>query len=162
MNYPSIIVLKYALTSGPFLVIPGQAFGEHQCDAVVQIYEKPASYYEGKELLQLQGLDQLPSECGLRVDPQLNGFGASYFYNTKSNVEFVLNNPQGRSLALRVFNNLEIKVIQKFKNQLVPESQHLFDSYTIDYWHHHALQPFRLRQAEAARAFISKLEESND
>jgi len=148
MSYPSIIVLKYALSSGPFLVIPGQRFGKRECDAIVQIYKKGNhSQSWGYNLLELQGLDQLPQECGLRVDHQLNDLCSSYFYNTKNTLEFVLNNPQGRDLAYKVIDNLELKKIKKFCNQLSEGSQNHFDS----------IQPLHLEKAETARKIIRLL-----
>lgn len=152
MSYAKgIIVVKYALSSGPFLVVPGQQFGKHECNALVEIYEDSAPLANPEKPLALQGLDQLPTRCCVKVDPQLNGFYSSYFYNTEGKVEFVLNNPQGQDLAYKVIDNLEIEENKKFHAKLTYVSQARFDS----------VQPFHLKKAKAARDFITNLEVSN-
>ena len=139
-----IIVLKFALTDGPFLVIPGQLYDKDQCNALVQIYK--GDFIE-ENLFNFQSEIHLPKECTLVVDRQLQGSYPEYYHNNKNKIEFVINNPQGRDLAYKVIDNLELKKIKKFCNQLSEGSQNHFDS----------IQPLHLEKAETARRIIRLL-----
>jgi len=154
-----IIVLKYALTDGPFLIIPGKQYDKDQCNALVQIYE---GHLIEENLFNFQSEIHLPEECTLVADRQLQGCYSAYYHNSKNKIEFVLNNPQGRNLARQVINTLETKEINKFTKKLLPESKHLLDSYMSASWDHYALNLLGLKKAKAAHDFISKLEASND
>ena len=139
-----IIVLTYALTDGPFLIIPGKQYDKDQCNALVQIYE---GHLIEENLFNFQSEIHLPEECTLVADRQLQGCYSAYYHNSKNKIEFVLNNPQGRDLAYQVIDNLEAKKIKKFCNQLSEGSQNHFDS----------IQPLHLEKAETARKIIRLL-----